>query len=230
MDVIVTIIQAIDDPLLLSMTLLVFMLAFVFKNQIVKGIKTVYESANISTQNKVISLQNHDVFPTMNRVKNEVGTMKFYTGREFDRVKTLMCYDFTKHKVAQCSKRMKAIIEIPNIDSMSRNALKKLVFDEQNLMHQDYILAIKKEWDIRGVDREDIDYVIHLFEKFRYDVIASFENRINGIFSNDNYNTNFKLMLAVFEMWSMGIDLLPRDMLTTFESLNGKFKNLTYRK
>ena len=230
MDVIIAIIQAIDDPVLLSITLLVFMLAFVFKNQIVKGIRTVYESANISTQYKIISLQNHDVFPTMNRVKNEVGTMKFYTGKEFDRVKTLMCYDFTKHKVAHCGKRMKAIIEIPNIDSMNKNALKKLVFDEQNLMHQDYIEAIKKEWDIRGVDRDDIEYVIHLFEKFRYDVVASFENRINGIFSNDNYNTNFKLMLAVFEMWSMGIDLLPRDMLTTFESLNGKFKNLTYRK
>lgn len=230
MDVIITIIQAIDDPVLLSIVLVVFMLAFVFKNQIVRGIKTIYESANISTKYKIVSLKNHDVFPTMNRVKNEVGTMKFYTGKEFDRVKTLMCYDFTKHKVAHCGKRMKAIIEIPNIDSMDKNALKKLVFDEQNLMHQNYIEAIKKEWDIRGVDRDDIEYVIHLFEKFRYDVVASFENRINAIFSNDNYNTNFKLMLAVFEMWSMGIDLLPRDMLTTFESLNGKFKNLTYRK
>jgi hypothetical protein len=29
-------------------------------------------------------------------------------------------------------------------------------------------------------------------------------------------------------MWAMGIDLLPRDMQTTFESLNGKFKNLKY--
>ena len=35
-------------------------------------------------------------------------------------------------------------------------------------------------------------------------------------------------MLAVFEMWAMGIDLLPRDMLTTFESLNGKFKDIKY--
>jgi len=230
MDVLITIIKAIDDPFLLSVILLVFMLAFIFKRQIIKAVKTVYYSAEVSTKYKIISLANHDVFPTMTRVKNEVGTMKFYTGKEFDRVKTLMCFDFTKHKVQHCSKRMKDIIEIPDIDSMSKNALKKLVFDQQNLMHEDYITAVKKEWDLRGVDRDDIDYVIHLFEKFRYDVVASFENRINGIFSNDNYNTNFKLMLAVFEMWSMGIDLLPRDMLTTFESLNGKFKNLTYRK
>jgi len=26
----------------------------------------------------------------------------------------------------------------------------------------------------------------------------------------------------------MGIDLLPRDMSTTFESLNGKFKDIKY--
>ena len=35
-------------------------------------------------------------------------------------------------------------------------------------------------------------------------------------------------MLAVLEMWAMGIDLLPRDMSTTFESLNGKFKDIKY--
>lgn len=230
MDILVTIIEAIDDPFLLSIILLTFMLAFVFKNQIIKAVKTVYYSAEVSTKYKILSLANHDVFPTMIRVKNEVGNMKFYTGKEFDRVKTLMCYDFTKHKVEHCARRMQDIIDTPDIDSMNKNALKKFVFDEQTRMHEDYIRAVKEEWRIRGVDIDDIDYVIHLFEKFRYDVVASFENRINGIFSNDNYNTNFKLMLAVFEMWSMGIDLLPRDMLTTFESLNGKFKNLTYRK
>ena len=156
--------------------------------------------------------------------------MKFYTDKKFDRVKTLMCFDFTNHKVIQCSKRMEDIVNIPKIDTMGRNALKKLIFDEQNLMHQGYIEAIKVEWRSRGIEEDDINYVIHLFEKFRYDVVASFENRINAIFSNDSYSTNFELMLAIFEMWAMGIDLLPRDMSTTFESLNGKFKNLKYRR
>ena len=95
-------------------------------------------------------------------------------------------------------------------------------------MHEAYIVDIKEEWAYKGVKVDDIDYVIRLFEKFRYDVVASFENRINAIFANEDYDSNFKLMLAVFEMWSMGIDLLPRDMSTTFEALNGKFKDLKY--
>tara|TARA_R110002074_G_scaffold127325_4_gene266301 strand:+ start:1063 stop:1755 length:693 start_codon:yes stop_codon:yes gene_type:complete len=230
MDLIAKIIQSIEDPLLLSLILIVVTLVWIFKTPIVEHIKKSKIKKSPPKKKKIISLKTHDVFPTMNRVRNEVANMKFYTDKKFDRVKTLMCFDFTNHKVIQCSKRMGNIIKIPNIDTMSRNALKKLIFDEQNLMHQGYIDAIKKEWRSRGIEEDDIDYVIHLFEKFRYDVVASFENRINAIFSNDNYNTNFGLMLAIFEMWAMGIDLLPRDMSTTFESLNGKFKNLKYRK
>ncbi len=231
MDVIVKIIQTIEDPLLLSLILIVITLVWIFKTPIAKGVKDLLKKQpKEPRKKKIISLKNHDVFPTMNRVRNEVANMKFYTDKRFDRVKTRMCYDFTNHKVIECTKRMDDLIEIPRIDVMSRNSLKKLIFDEQNLMHHDYIEAIKKEWELRGVEEDDIEYVIHLFEKFRYDVVASFENRINAIFSNDNYETNFELMLAIFEMWSMGIDLLPRDMSTTFEALNGKFKNLTYRK
>tara|TARA_R110000744_G_scaffold151974_2_gene265798 strand:+ start:511 stop:816 length:306 start_codon:yes stop_codon:yes gene_type:complete len=51
--------------------------------------------------------------------------------------------------------------------------------------------------------------------------------RINSAYRSKAHNKdNFSLMLAVLEMWAMGIDLLPRDMHTTFESLNGKFKEL----
>ena len=35
-------------------------------------------------------------------------------------------------------------------------------------------------------------------------------------------------MLSIFDMWAMGVDLLPKDMNTTFESLNGRFKSINY--
>jgi len=230
MDVLIAIIEAIDNPIMLSLVLIILATLFIFKNTLIKTVKDIGQKTEVSKQVKVIALKNHDLFPTMNRVRYEVANMKFYTGGKFDEVKTRMCYDFTNHKVIQCSIRMEDLIEIPGIDAMSRNALKKLVFDEQNLMHQDYIKAIKKEWDLRGVEESDIDYIVRLFESFRYDVVASFENRINAIFSNESYKNNFELMLAIFEMWAMGIDLLPRDMSTTFETLNGKFKDLKYNK
>ena len=179
-------------------------------------------------KNVIANLKNHDIFDTMVRVRNEVATLKFYTHGEFDKVKTRMCYDFAKHKTLKCTLRMSDLIMTRNIDEMGRDELKKLILDEQNNMHKDYIRAIKIDWDLKGVDPKDVEYVIHLFEKFRYDVIASFENRINSIFGSSYNKDNFALMLAVLEMWAMGIDLLPRDMQTTFESLNGKFKDIKY--
>lgn len=176
----------------------------------------------------ISNLKSHDIFNTMVRVRNEVANLKFYTHGEYDKVKTRMCYDFTKHKTLKCTIRMNDLIMTRDIDEMGRDELKKLILDEQNNMHKDYIRAIKIDWDLKGVDPKDVEYVIHLFEKFRYDVIASFENRINSIFGSSYNKDNFALMLAVLEMWAMGIDLLPRDMQTTFESLNGKFKDIKY--
>lgn len=176
----------------------------------------------------IIDLENHDVFSTLDRVRNEVANLKFYTHGEYDKVKTRMCYDFTKHKSIKCSARMLEIVRTKDIDTMDRDKLKKLILLEQGDMHREYIKAIRIEWDLKGVSPQDVDYVIHLFEKFRYDVIVSFEHRINSIFGSTYNKDNFALMLAVLEMWAMGIDLLPRDMSTTFESLNGKFKDIKY--
>jgi len=176
----------------------------------------------------IIELENHDVFSTLDRVRNEVANLKFYTHGEYDKVKTRMCYDFTKHKSIKCSARMLEIVRTKDIDTMDRDKLKKFILIEQGDMHREYIKAIRIEWDLKGVSPQDVDYVIHLFEKFRYDVIVSFEHRINSIFGSSYNKDNFTLMLAVLEMWAMGIDLLPRDMSTTFESLNGKFKDIKY--
>tara|TARA_R100000951_G_C2617133_1_gene173173 strand:+ start:581 stop:1204 length:624 start_codon:yes stop_codon:yes gene_type:complete len=176
----------------------------------------------------IIDLENHDVFSTLDRVRNEVANLKFYTHGEYDKVKTRMCYDFTKHKSLKCSARMLEIVRTKDIDIMDRDKLKKFILLEQGDMHREYIKSIRIEWDLKGVSPQDVDYVIHLFEKFRYDVIVSFEHRINSIFGSTYNKDNFALMLAVLEMWAMGIDLLPRDMSTTFESLNGKFKDIKY--
>jgi len=177
---------------------------------------------------KVAELKNHDIFNTMIRVRNEVANMKFFTHGEYDKVKTRMCYDFTKNKTIKCAARIEEMLDTKDIDSISRDELKRIILGEQEQMHIDYIRAVRIEWDLKGIDPRDVDYVIHLFEKFRYDVIVSFEHRINSIFGSTYNKDNFTLMLAVLEMWAMGIDLLPRDMLTTFESLNGKFKDIKY--
>ena len=178
--------------------------------------------------NKISYLKDHDVFSTIKRTEYEVANMKFYTHKEYDRVKTRMCYDFTRYKAKYCTEFMSGLLDVSGIDTMPKNKLKALIIKTQLDMHIRYIKAIRDDWDSRGIPKEDVDYIVHLFETFRYDVVNSFEHRINSIFSASYHKNNFDLMLAIFEMWAMGIDLLPRDMQTTFENLNGKFKDIDY--
>ena len=176
----------------------------------------------------VSDLKDHDIFNTLRRTQYEVKSMKFYTDKKYDRVKTAMCYDFTKYKVKHCGDLMMEMLETSGIDSMKKDKLKGFIIESQMQMHSNYIKDIRSHWEDKNIKDSDISYVLRLFDSFRYDVIKSFDHRITSIFGASYYETNFSILLAVFDMWAMGIDLLPRDMQTTFESLNGKFKNLNY--
>tara|TARA_R110000796_G_scaffold24935_1_gene70798 strand:- start:539 stop:1186 length:648 start_codon:yes stop_codon:yes gene_type:complete len=179
-------------------------------------------------EKKIAYLKNHDVFNAMRRAEGEVKIMKFYTYKKYDEVKSKMCYDFTRHKVDSVSFHILKILNNPKIDTTPTDKLKTIITRGQSEMHSDYIVAVKTDWLSRGIPAKDVEHVLYLFEKFRYDVINSFEYRIESIFASTYHDTNFSKVLAVLNMWAMGFDLLPRDMQITFENLNGKFKDIDY--
>lgn len=209
-------------------SLLLFSIAFIyiFRKSVPQWIGVIL---NKGKEKKTIdNLKYHDIFSTCTRVKTEVHLMKFYTDGKYDATKTRMCGDFAKHKVEVCSKRIEEFVS-DDLFRLNPDALKKLIFALQSAMHEEYVAKIKADWLSKGIPQDDVDYVIVLFEKFRYDVIMSFENRINAIFGSTYHRDNFDRVLGVLEMWSMGIDLLPKDMLTTFETLNGRFTKIKYK-
>ena len=208
-------------------SILLFAIAFIyiFRKSVPNWIDMILKRKK--EEKHINKLKDHDIFSTCARVKTEVHLMKYYTDGEYDATKTRMCGDFARHKVEVCSKRIEEFVS-DDLFKLNPDALKKLIFALQTAMHEEYVAKIKTDWLSKGIPQEDVDYVIMLFEKFRYDVIMSFENRINAIFGSTYHRDNFDRVLAVLEMWSMGIDLLPKDMLTTFETLNGKFKKIKY--
>lgn len=204
--------------------LLVLSFMWLFKKEIPLWINRLLSLKHKLT---VKSLQHHDLFNTCVRVEKEVLLMKFYTHGEYDLVKSKMCQDFTKHKIAVCSKGFRDILKI-KIEDMSSDEFKILIVKTQLQMHIDYISEIKRDWKKRKIPDKDIEYVVELFETFRYDVVKGFEYRISSIFSSTLHGSNTRRLLAIFEMWAFGIDILPRDMQTTFETINGKFKKIQY--
>ena len=155
--------------------------------------------------------------------------MRFYTRNEYDKTKSRMCHDFARQKAISCQFLMKDIINTKGISEMSTDTLKKLILERQAQMHIHYVKEIRILWLSRGISPDNVDHVIALFEGFRFDVVQSFEHRISAIFGSSFHPNNFERILAVFDMWAMGIDLLPKDMNTTFETLNGKFKDIEYK-
>jgi hypothetical protein len=208
-------------PYLLFIVIIFGILVYYFHKDISKliGKKEVKED--------IKDLKSHNLFSTLARVKNEAMFLKFYSHGKYDITKSKMCSDFVKFKCDVCSLRFSDFLD-NEIDKLSSDELKNIVLSDMWAMHNEYINQIKIHWLSKGLKSEDIDYAIELFERFRHDVVLSFQHRIDAIFSCEHYNNNFKKILATYEMYAMGIDLLPKDLLTTFETINGKFANIKY--
>ena len=208
-------------PYLLFIVIILGILVYYFHKDISKliGKKEVKED--------IKDLKSHNLFSTLTRVKNEAMFLKFFSHGKYDVTKSKMCSDFVKFKCDVCSLRFSEFLDA-EIDKLSSDELKNIVLSDMWAMHNEYINQIKIHWLSKGIKSEDIDYAIELFEKFRHDVVLSFQHRIDAIFSCEHYNNNFKKILATYEMYAMGIDLLPKDLLTTFETINGKFADIKY--
>ncbi len=213
-----------ESGLISSLVILVLSFMWIFKKNIPSWVNIFL---NVKNKLTIKSLEHHDVFNTCARVEKEVSFMKFYTHGEYDISKSKMCKDFVKYKIKVCSESFNDILK-DDIEKMDSDQFKMYIIEAQTQMHIKYIDAIVKEWREKGISEEDIKYVIELFEKFRYDVVKAFEYRINSIFSTTSHKNNTRRLLAIFEMWAFGIDMLPRDMQTTFETLNGRFKEIKY--
>ena len=177
---------------------------------------------------KAKDLKDHYIFSTLPMALAEVKSRNYYTHGKFDHVKTKMCYDFTKHKVEVCTNAMLSFLEIDDLDSMKKDRLKNTVLELQNTIHVTYVQNITNDWLGRGIPKDNVLYVVDLFERFRAPVIERFNYQIEQIFGTELNQTNFERIKDVYDMWSGGIKDLPKDMRETFEAMNGKFRDIDY--
>lgn len=228
-DLLNTLVRKVDNQYLILIIIIITIISVIFKKNIQSKLRIFIDKMRKNPIKDITTLEDHDIFSTFSRVTGEVSNMRFYTKNEYDSTKSRMCYDFTVQKSISCQRLMKELILTEGISEMNTDKLKKLILSKQTQMHVDYVKEIRSLWLSKGIAPSSVDHVISLFEGFRFDVVQSFEHRISAIFGSSFHPNNFERVLAVFDMWAMGIDLLPKDMKTTFETLNGKFKDIDYR-
>jgi hypothetical protein len=228
-EVLSTLFYKLENQYLISIIIIITIISVIFKKNIQSKLKIFISKMRENPIKDITTLEDHDIFSTFSRVTGEVSNMRFYTRNEYDSTKSRMCYDFAVQKSISCQRLMKELIFTEGISEMNTDKLKKLILSKQTQMHVDYVKEIRSLWLSKGIAPSSVDHVISLFEGFRFDVVQSFEHRISAIFGSSFHPNNFERILAVFDMWAMGIDLLPKDMNTTFETLNGKFKDIEYK-
>ena len=213
------------SPIMIFVLVILVVILYYFHKPITAWVTSLIKSKEKIQEIK--ALKSHDLFSTLQRVKQEAMFLKFYSHGKYDETKSRMSADFVRFKCLVCYEKFEEFLD-NDFSKISNDELKQLMLSSMWTMHGEYVRQIKEHWLDKGIEKNNVDYVIELFERFRHDVVVSFQHRIDSIFSCEHYNNNFEKILATYNVFAMGIDLLPKDLQTTFENINGKFTSINY--
>jgi len=173
-------------------------------------------------------LKDHDIFNVINEVR---ARLKFHEFQD-DVVKTKVFHDFIKIMLDEIDDQLHTLIEeVKKEDAKpngKRDGLKKVIMDRLNNIVTDYCQKTHAKFVSKGLSFQEAEYVVALFEEWRSETRIHIDGRINSIFASSFHQTNFARVLAVFELISVSISLISKDGLRSFETMNGRLKNLKY--
>jgi hypothetical protein len=187
--------------------------SYVFNNRENKRIKT---------------LRYHDMFRTINTVRTETSKAQFYTDGELDVTKGRMFSDFMDFKLNAVSIAFLDVIERA-VDARNDDHLKNMIIDAVTDSVKAYVLRTENHFLRKGIPIDDARYAVNVFEEWRVETIKSVSNEIKNVFSSEFHKGKYEKLLAVLQIISMAISLIPKDGKMAFNSMNGKFKKIKYK-
>jgi len=173
----------------------------------------------------------HDLFSVIFEVRSAI---KHYHFDEPDggETNTRVFHDFLNIMLNEIFDSMKQLIQTISAQhkarDVSRDELKQTIRKTLNVIVDSYCSKGEKHLIDRGLTKRDAAYVVELFEKWRSETRASINSRIDAIFASSFHTTNFQRTLAVYELISVSVSLIPKDGIRSFKEMNGKFKTIEY--
>jgi len=216
------ILSNIDNQYLLALVVLVCFFMYLFKEPISKIIGKIKFKKN---KYKIADLKNHALFAELESYKSF--RKDFQTHGEFDESKTKIFNDFLELKLTSTSANMMSISELATAD-MDREALKTLVLNSFNDCNKELQCTLVTRFVNKGLNRDDANMVLDKFYIVRQNAMDKYKRRIDSIFGCSYYQTNFHLVLAIYEMIAFEIEDITEHSVETFESINGAFMDLDY--
>jgi len=224
------------SPLLTFIFIILATTMYLFKDAISKKIQEYRmrrnsDSTSEDGQYDFDDLAYHDLFSVIFEVRSAIKHHHFHE-EDGGETKTRIFHDFLNIMLNEIFENMKQLIA--NIAAqhkagdVSRDELKQMIRKSLNVIVDSYCVKGEHHLIDKGLTKKDATYVVDLFEKWRSETRASINSRIDAIFASSFHTTNFQRTLAVYELISVSVSLIPKDGIRSFESMNGKFKTIQY--
>jgi hypothetical protein len=207
----------------LAMVVIFFML--IFKDAIKNCISKIGPKGS-KVRYSMGDLKNHDVFSELETFKSFRKT--FMHGDEVDKTKTKVFNDFLMLKLEGTSDTMLLILKEVNC-KMTRAEVKRVVHHRFTRCNERLEVNIRETFSAKGVSDEQAALLVGKFFTIRQNAMARYAKRIDSVFACDFYETNFQLVLAIFEIVAFEIDDIIENIVRTFESVNGLFAEIDYK-
>jgi hypothetical protein len=193
---------------------------------IIKFKDSVIQFFNRSKDNrKVKDLLFHSMFLTCDKVLKRVDAIDFTTFDSYDEVKTKLLKKLIHFKIEIVKKRFTELLNNEQVDSMEQAHLKFLVATTlSNLVNEYNNNALRYMTNEMEIDLEHAQFLIEKYEEFREYIVNAFVDELDVIVMDDHYTNNFDRLNTILYTVSISLSIIPRDVLATFNGVNGRFK------
>ena len=179
----------------------------------------------------VRNLKFHSMFLVCDKVLKRVDNIDFTTFSDYDEVKTKLLKKLIQLKIKTVKKRFLELLENDKLQKMEQPQLKFLVASTlSNLVNEYNENALRIMSNEMDIQIEDATFLVEQYEKFREYIVNAFVDELDTIVMDDNYTNNFDRLNTILYTVSISLSIIPRDVVATFNNVNGRFKKYEKKK
>jgi len=192
----------------------------------IKFKETITELIKKSKHNRDINdLIYHSMFLTSDKVLQRIDKIDFTTFDGYDEVKSKLIKKLIQLKIDTVKLRFGEFLKTKDLDKVKQSQLKLMVATTlSNLVNEYNDKAIRVMSEEMGIEVKDAKMLVDKYEEFREYIVNAFVDELSVIVMDDNYIDNFERLNTILYTVSISLSIIPRDVVETFNNVNGTFK------
>ena len=134
-----------------------------------------------------------------------------------------MMHTLIQLKCKSMKSRFGALLLTDGIDSWEHLKLQHTFKTTLGNVVKEYNQAALLTYISWGISHEDAEFLIETYEDYRANMVEGFVDSIDSVLMNKDYVNNFDKVNTLMELCCLAIFVIPRDVQSSFESVNGRF-------